>query len=677
MTAHTLTRPLLLVLLSISMAAAPLQAARLRKVGPETRLHKAYYLEHSKKAYAEARRLYEAVLHADPEASIKRDAVAGAARCRDQLAAKNFATLMPPDTMIYVELNRPGEVLEKMAGMLGLTRKDMHAVLANRPDAESLLPFHLPGEIAISPAVFDALGCFGGAAAAFTSFDPSGNALPTGVLVIHHGDFKLFKGILETAFQFFPTAKKIKDMPTFTAPIPELGQVSGVLTDALFIVGTSRGLVEGVVDRLVGAAEVSLATRDDLAEVFTDRPTATLFAYADLQGIFDAVKADLSEHDLRDFNMVNAFADLDSLRWASFSLGIDDGALGAQLAVRLADGHRSLAYNLMRLPPMSRDCLRVVPPNAAAFVGLGLNPAWADAAISAAGTPTGDTPAITGFDIGRELFGNIREVCAFVIPGDFVRPKNAEHIEFVPNVGIVLSVNDAAKSRALWDQLLTIPGLIGPGELAAPRQTKIGRTPSTVYAVPELGKIYLAELDHCIAIGLTRKTLKASIRAHNKNKSILDDEVMGKVIAQMPRDSSIMLAAHIGRATELGIGGMRPPPGISMMISPITKLCRNTVAWIGLGQSPNQLTFRGAVGGLPNINEALKEFAPMINSAAAIAAPMTRRHDELTTITRIRTAHDKSTASNDEEEADDEDEEDDEDEADEVDEENETITIVR
>lgn len=44
--------------------------------------------------------------------------------------------------------------------------------------------------------------------------------------------------------------------------------------------------------------------------------------------------------------------------------------------------------------------------------------------------------------------------------------------------------------------------------------------------------------------GLTRKALKASIRAYTKGQSILDDEVMGQVIAQMPRDSSIMLAAR-------------------------------------------------------------------------------------------------------------------------------------
>jgi len=662
---HAATRPLLYVLLSMSIAAAPLQAAAQRDPGSETRLHKAYYLEHSKKAFADARRFYEEVLRADSGASIQRDAAAGAARCRDQLAAKNFARLMPPDTMIFVELNRPGEVLEKMAGMLGLTRKDMQAVLANRPNAESLVPFHLPGEIAISPAVFDALDCFGGFAAGFTSFDPDGNVPPKGVMVIHHGDFTLLKGILETAFQFFPTAKKIKDMPTFSAPIPEVGQVSGVLTDALFIVGTSRDLVEGVVDRLVGDSDVSLATREDLTEVFTDRPDATLFAYVDLQGVFETIKTKLTEHDLIEFAMINAVADLDSLRWASFSLGIDDGALGAQLAIRLADGHRSIAYNLMRLPPMSRDCLRVVPPNAAAFVGLGLNPVLADAAISAAGAPTGDSPAVTGFDIGRELFGNIREVCAFLIPGDFVRPpENARHVEFVPNVGIVLSVNDAAKSRALWDQILTVPGLIRSGELAKPRKTKIGRTPVTVYAVPELGKIYMAELDHCIAIGLTRKALKASIRAHSKKKSILDDEVMGNVIAQMPRDSSIMLAAHVGRLSGLGIGGMAPPPGIALMISPIAKLCRNTVAWVGLGQSPNQVTIRGAIGGLPDVNEALKEFAPMINSAAAIAAPMARQHSEPTTITRIRTVPDEPTAGAHD------------DEADEVDQ-NETITIVR
>src|SRR6185295_14682170 len=89
------------------------------------------------------------------------------------------------------------------------------------------------------------------------------------------------------------------------------------------------------------------------------------------------------------------------------------GAMGFDLAVHLADDHHSFAYNLMRLPPMTRNCLGKVPGNAAGFFGLGLNP---QLVLAAAPAVEKNVP-VSAMDIGREIFGNIQEICAFVLPG--------------------------------------------------------------------------------------------------------------------------------------------------------------------------------------------------------------------------------------------------------------------
>ncbi|MBI5763751.1 MAG: hypothetical protein HZA51_09540 [Planctomycetes bacterium] len=605
-----IARRTLIAVLSLSVFASAF--AVVRAEAPSADLYKAYFLERESRDYVAARKLYQSALRQDLSADAKRAAKAGADRCRDHLAAQNFATLMPPDAVVYADITRPGEILEKLCGMLGLTTNDMQSILSQRPSAEAKGPIHVPSHVAISPAVFEYLRAFGGAGVALTNFDPEGGKAPTGVMVIHHGDVALLKGLLETAFQFAPTAEKIGDLPTFGAELPEVGKVCGVLTECLLVVGTGRDMVEGVVARLTSDAP-SLASRDDLQELMKQRTGATLFAFCDIQGVLKIAKATMSEGDRREFDVANGIADLDSFRWASFSMGIHEGTLGAQLAVRLADDHRSIAYNLMRLPPMTRKCLESVPENAAGFIGLGLNPALVNAAVDTARKNQTGKQGVTGFDIGREFFGNIQELCAFVVPGEG-KSGDGGHI---PSGGIVLAVNDPARSKALWDQLLSIPGIVHGHEPVRPEPTKIGETEATAYALPTVGKVYLAEMDGCVVLTSTRPAMKACVAARTRQKNILHDEIMGKVIEKMPKDSSIMIAVHAGRAMEAGAA--QGNPGMAMAAGQTKQMASKTVLWAGLGQSPNEMTLRVSVAGLPNVNDALRTYGPMINTFANMA----------------------------------------------------------
>jgi len=583
-------------------------------------LYKAFFLEHAAKDYAGAKALYDRLLATDLPRESKQAVRAGADRCRDQLAAKDFASLMPADALVYVELNRPGRLLEQLSAMLGIPAKDMQEVLAGRPSVEAGAPFHVPQEMAISPSLFEALEQFGGAAVALTRFDTQGGP-PSGVLVIHHGDMPMIKGLLETGFQFAPTAQKIAGMPTFAAQIPDGPKVCGVLTEGLLILGSGPDLVEGAANRLIGKDESCLGKRGDLAAVMKERGDTTLFAFADLQAILKVAKANIGEHDQRDFAMANTVCDLDSLRWATFSAGINEGALGAQLTLRLAEGHHSLAYNLLRLPPMSRRCLEHVPPDCAAFIGLGLNPVAAAAAMEAAAAE-GEVRSVTGLDIGREIFGNIHELCAFVMPGEMVQRQDDGGPPVVPNAGLVFTVNDTVRSKALWTQLLSLPGLFGGDKAVTPGTVRIGEQEVTTFAIPQFGKVYLAEMDHCIAIGATRNVIKEMVRAGDRERNVVSDDVMGKVIAGLPKDSSLMVVAHVGRLAKVAQGAGNP--GVAAGASQAVDLCEGMVCWAALGQSPNEMTLRAAVKGLPNLNLALKRYGPMAaafaNAATAQAA---------------------------------------------------------
>ena len=179
--------PVMAFVMAMAVALAPVAALA------DAGLHKAYYTEHVAKDYAAAKKLYERVLSNGAEGADRATATAGLARCRDNLVAADLASIMPEDAAAYIELKRPGQLFGKLAAMLGLRDKSVQEVLAKRPNAGSKVPYYLPKEVVISPALFEFLESFGGVAVAITKINPRG--APEGVMALHHGDNNLFRGL--------------------------------------------------------------------------------------------------------------------------------------------------------------------------------------------------------------------------------------------------------------------------------------------------------------------------------------------------------------------------------------------------------------------------------------------------------------------------------------------------
>jgi len=608
------TRPLttsLSCLLALTILVGAAQPAAAMMESPERILHRAYFAEYAVEDCGEALALYRRATQSGLPDDLQRIAETGAERCRDRLAAADFSTLMPPDVLAYAELRRPGELLKALSDMLGLTPASMRALLDQRRDANAGTMVHVPQRLALSPSLIDAFSQFGGAAICLTEMNFSNHQpQPRGVIVIHHGDHKLMKGIIETAFQFAPTGEKIAGLPTLASPVPQLGGVAGVLTEGLFVLGNDRTLVEGCIARLTGRVKDTLRERSDLQEVFAERGDRTFFAFADLNRIYRLAKEQVPSHDRDDLEMANRFLDLDHLQWATFSFGANDKTLGLTARLRYADDHRSIVYNLLRLPPMSRDVLKYVPDDAAAIVGLGLNPALASIAAGRAE----QSAQVTGLDIPREIFGNIREIAAFVVPGPAGRMVGED--DPLPNAGIVISSNDVTRSRALWHELLRLPGLANEdGAPIEPKSFKLSDADVTSYFIPELGNVYLTELDNAIAVGLTRRALRSAIQAKQDGRSVVTDEAMKGAFEKLPASCGMMVVGHLGRLAEVG-GGMNPEPEFAMVAGPAAQLCRRTTFWVGLGQSPTELSLSAALMGLPDANEALSMLSPLFGGHA-------------------------------------------------------------
>jgi len=607
--------------ISILVALARIATAE-SVANPTADLYKACYLEQNQRDYAAARTIFDhlAADDAAPE-PLREEARRHAEHCRDELAADNMASLVPPNVMAYIEVRKPLALAAELAESLGLAGRDIRAALAGRPDTESSLPFNIPREITLSPALVDALNSFGGFAVALT--DMKSEEHPEGVAIVHHGNCTLMKGILETAVQFAPTTKKIAGLPTFKWE----NKAVGVLTDSLLIVGSNRSLVEGAVARLEGRETDSLASRDDLKEINARRAGAMLFAFADAQSCLKQIKAMhiKTDHDRREYAEADAFVDFEKLRWACFSFGVHDRRIAAELTVRLADDHRCLVYDLIRMPSMTRRTFGFVPGDAVGFAGIGLNP------------PTGlaprnsdeqlrETTRVSGLDILREIFGNMQEATGFALPGGGATYKSTRrHGDTtinsntnVPDAGLVIASNDVARSAALWDRILAIPARM-QNESGGAETIDVQGTSARAYHLPEGVKVFMAEADDCLIITTTKNALRRALQAHKNKKTIETDPVMQAALKNAPRDASFILIAHGGRAASMAANQADMPARMPLNIA--SESLKETVFWVGIGEGPSEFSFRIGLTGLPDLNSVIQKVGPLANMAAQFAQP--------------------------------------------------------
>ena len=502
----------------------------------DEKFYRAYYLEIEKGELAKALQLYDDIA-GDRRAGAEVRAKARARRdaCREELTSADFARLMPVNTLAYIELNRPGGQVSRLLTMLGLMRED--GSLAADPQRR----------IAISPAVIRELLGIRGVAVAITGFDPAAEA-PMGVAVLHPGDIDVIRGLIETAL---PAAAEfdepIEGFPTYAVE----GQVYVTLTHRLVIVSQQREEIEGVIYRLKGEDSESLADSPDLATAMRHRDDSLLFFCVNFKPMMPLINMALAAAGTQsqEVAMAQALLDPKSLRTLAGRVGVSDEGIHVDMTLELDEAHRNLAFHFLRFPPVSRETLKRVPAGAAMFFVAGLNEAGV-LTRSTAATP-GEPQPITMFDIGRELFANIVSVAVFMAPVDEVIMVDGDPI---PPVAAVFTVNDPAKSMALWTQLLGIGSLASGAGTLDGMQSDIDGFEARRFVFPDDISVYIANVGDDIVISPSKESISRSLATRRSGESILSDPAFAASLKRLGPDATFALFAHVGRCGEMAKG---------------------------------------------------------------------------------------------------------------------------
>ena len=269
--------------------------------------------------------------------------------------------------------------------------------------------------------------------------------------------------------------------------------------------------------------------------------------------------------------------------------------LSLDIALRLDEGHRNLVYNFLRTPALNPETLKCVPAGAAAVVLGALNNA--DSSYDSSSGDGNGQPVVTALDIGREFFANITGLALFVLSPDDGRSEGGSPI---PDIGLVLTVNDPSQSEALWLQILGLANLAAGGGGLEGSPVEVAGVSTRRFQLPNGPTIHFATLGNDVLIGSSETAVARAIAAKRGGKSLASDEAFAASLKRLGPDTTKAVLVHAGRAAAVAKRFM--PPGEAAQVAPIMDVLSGTVVSLVTEHSDERLSFTTEVSGIPDVS---------------------------------------------------------------------------
>jgi hypothetical protein len=359
----------------------------------------------------------------------------------------------------------------------------------------------------------------------------------------------------------------------------------------LILCSTERAQVEQGWERIRRRNGNSLADSESYTAARKEHDGALAFAFVDGPRLL----THLTPHLTGEAAAARLALDLDHLARIVVAVTTDEQGASAQARVTYQEGHHSLAYGLVRTEPFGTQALSQVPEGAALVAVVGVNPSREESQSQRDGAMY-----LTGLDIGRELFANIAEVSVFVLPSKVASSQDA------PDFGLVVASNDAGKSDALWNQLLSLPASLGMKDGPEVAETMIeGKHARTYKFDKHAPAIMLTRWNADTLVAGTPRAVTQLAESSKQGRSALNDPAFANRIKNRGEHTSKAVFANIGRMLELASQLERNERKAAEMKALRKVLSDLTLTWSS-NETPTELTISARASGLPLFEDIVR-----------------------------------------------------------------------
>ncbi len=552
----------------------------------------------------------------------------------EELSNADPAALMPPETLLYMELGSLGKQIETILNMLkGTPFENPLAVIGGQGGSQGQWgsgeksPEDMLAAL-LNPSMMAEFKKIRGMGVGVTGIAQNN---PPFIVVLFPGKSDALRGIILAGLGMIgKPADPIEDMQTYI--IGDSPRISAAYDDSVIIVAHPREQLESCIRRYKGIESgPTLASQNKTFSRISrkNRQENAVTVWVDVDNVFAGIKKQFPDGEIpQEMLWADGIVDFGDIEDVVAYLSIEETGIVAETNIAFKDGHHCLAYDLIRTPNISKAGFEAVPPEAIAIVSFALGqPDGTQAKEVSKGLKN-----VTGLDIGREIFANIEQVTLFALPSDraFEGP-----IPFLSNcVGLAVTSHNPQQTRQILTTLLGTASLFAGDQQAG----QVDAT-SVKYQIGVLDDqklyCYMNQVNEATVLSLSGDITDASIAAIKKRESACTAGPLKDSISKLSPTTSKLVLINIGGAVRVATPAIIEPfvedsqrDSLQQALTQLAEASDQTMIELCTDEQLNNFTLRSAISGLPPVNQVFgpaMEISQILGQAKAEAGGWGRK----------------------------------------------------
>lgn len=537
----------------------------------------------------------------------------------EELGNADPAALMPPETLIYVETGSPGRQIETILNMLkGTPFENPLAVLGGGKSGKS------PGDILaalMNPAMMAEFKKIRGMGIGVTGVAHNNPPL---IAVLFPGKSDALRGLILAGLGMVGTpGEPIEGMQTVTIS----GTAGAAYDDNIVIIAQPADQLAWSIKQYKGVtSKPTLAsTNKSFAKVSKKaRQENALTLWANLDEVFAGLSEMLpAEMIPKEIRLADGIADFKNIDDLLVFFNIQEDGIALEQNIAFKDGHRCLAYSMIRTPNLSRAGFEAVPSEAVGLLSIALGEAGSAQSLAA----SKGIENLTGLDIGREIFANIEQINLFALSPD--SSSNGGNIGAPPiaaNLGLAVTSRNPQQTRQILTQLLTVANLVAG-------QADVGQ-PEDATGKYQIGLVnnqklycYMNQMNKTTVLSLNPDVVETSVSAIKRRRSVCTAGPLNEAVSKLSPSTSKLVLVNVGGGIRVADAYLtatynNPQNPAHKTLAQLAQACDKTSIQLGTDERINNFNVRLSIDQLPpldNLFPVLMQLSQSDPTAKAIA----------------------------------------------------------
>jgi tetratricopeptide (TPR) repeat protein len=471
----------------------------------------------------------------------------------EELGNADPASLMPPETLVYVELGSPGRQMGTILNMLkGTPLEDPLSVIAARNNAGGTAG-HVEGPAQIVNALLNP-----SMMAEFKKIRGVGIGImeiaqnnPPALIVLFPGRSDALRGIATMALSMLGQASS----PMEGMQVVHFGEGGGAAyDDNVILLATpspkAAELLQWAIKQYKGRTNLpSLASANKsfnkIGKQARQQNAVTVWLNAS-EAYQRLLKLMPPDQVPPQFHMADGLANLKDIDDLYAFLSLRETGIALEANVNFKPGYQSMAWSLIRTPNLNKAYFQAIPAQAVALVSFGLGEAGTPQALAA----SEQIKNALGLDLGAQIFGNIEQITLFAAPPrEAMLPEGAQLPPAVLSLGVAIASKNPQETQKLLLTLLQAANLVTGGEQAA----ALPATGQFEIALAINQKVfgYTDEASKIMVLSLNPQVISASATALKQNASVLNGGTLQDALATLSPTTSKLVLLNVGGTLQL------------------------------------------------------------------------------------------------------------------------------